>query len=72
MFGGELLMALAQGQRLRGLHETAGAVGVFLEIHVSLPRPMMAPVEQRVPDEAARLEPYMWERLSQFEEAGSA
>ena len=34
MFGGELLMALAQGQRLRGLHETAGAVGVFLEIHV--------------------------------------
>jgi hypothetical protein len=28
-----LLMALAQGERLGGLHETAGAVGVFLEIH---------------------------------------
>ena len=37
MFGGELLMALAQGQRLGGFHETAGAVGVFLEIHVSTP-----------------------------------
>ena len=33
MLGRELLMALAQGQRLRGLDETAGAVGVFLEIH---------------------------------------
>ncbi len=49
MFGGELLVALAQGQRLGGLHEPAGAVGVFLEIHVSLPRPMMAPVEKQVP-----------------------
>jgi hypothetical protein len=28
-------MALAQGQRLSGLNEPAGAVGVFLEIHVS-------------------------------------
>ena len=37
MFGGELLVALAQGQRLRGLHETAGAVGVFLDIHASTP-----------------------------------
>ena len=37
MLGGELLMALAQGQRLGGLHEAAGAVGVFLEIHVSTP-----------------------------------
>ena len=37
MFGGELLVALAQGQRLGGLHKTAGAVGVFLEIHGSTP-----------------------------------
>ena len=37
MLGGELLMALAQGQRLGGFHETAGAVGVFFEIHVSTP-----------------------------------
>ena len=37
MFGGELLVAFAQGQRLGGLHETAGAVGEFLEIHVSTP-----------------------------------
>jgi hypothetical protein len=29
-----LLVALAQGQRLCGLNETAGAVGEFLEIHV--------------------------------------
>ena len=50
MLGGELLVALAQGQRLRGLHESARAVGVFLEIHVSLPRPMMAPVEKQVPE----------------------
>jgi hypothetical protein len=28
-------MAFAQGQRLGGLNETAGAVGVFLEIHIS-------------------------------------
>ena len=33
MLGGELLMALAQGQRLRGLDEPASAVGVFLDIH---------------------------------------
>ena len=37
VFGGELLVALAQGQRLRGLHETARAVGEFLEIHSSTP-----------------------------------
>ena len=37
MLRGELLVALAQGQRLGGLHETAGAVGVFFEIHVSTP-----------------------------------
>ncbi len=37
MFGGELLVALAQGQRLRGLHESARAVGIFLEIHALTP-----------------------------------
>ena len=36
MVGGELLVALAKGQRLRGLHEAAGAVRVFLDVH-SLP-----------------------------------
>src|SRR5262249_57636715 len=35
VLGGELLVAFAQGQRLGGLNETAGAVGVFLEIHIS-------------------------------------
>ena len=30
----ELLLALAERQRLGGLNETAGAVRVFLEIHV--------------------------------------
>jgi hypothetical protein len=35
MLGSELLMALAQGQRLSGLNEPAGAVGVFLEIHIN-------------------------------------
>ena len=33
MFGSELLVALAQGQRLGRLDETAGAVRVFLDIH---------------------------------------
>ena len=33
MLGRELLMTLALRQRLCGLHEAAGAVGVFLEIH---------------------------------------
>jgi hypothetical protein len=33
MLGGKLLMAFAQGQRLRGLHETTSAVGVFFDIH---------------------------------------
>ena len=31
--GRELLVALAQRNGLRGLHETAGAVGILLEIH---------------------------------------
>ena len=42
MFGRELLMALAQRQRLRGLDEAARPFGVFLEIHTSLPRPNAA------------------------------
>ena len=41
MLGGELLMALAQGQGLGGLDETARAVGVFLDIHRSLPRALL-------------------------------
>ena len=36
MIGAELLVALAQSQALRGLHETLGAVGIFLEVHISL------------------------------------
>src|SRR5262249_28124886 len=35
MLGSELLMALAQGQRFSGLNEPAGAVRVFLDIHIS-------------------------------------
>src|SRR5262245_57742916 len=34
MLGRELLVALTHGQRLGGLDETAGAVRIFLEIHV--------------------------------------
>ena len=33
MFGGELLVSLALGERLGGLNETAAAVGIFLKIH---------------------------------------
>ena len=33
VFGGELLMPLAERIGLGGLHETAGAVGVILKIH---------------------------------------
>src|SRR5262245_12990377 len=36
MLGTELLMALAQGQGLRRLDETLGAVGILIEIHPSL------------------------------------
>ena len=36
MFGGKLLVALAQGKRLGRLDEAARPFGVFLEIHVSL------------------------------------
>ena len=42
VLGGELLMALAQREGLRGLDETARAVGVFLDIHASLPRAQAA------------------------------
>jgi hypothetical protein len=35
MLGCELLVTLAQRERLRGLNETAGTVRVFLEIHVN-------------------------------------
>ena len=34
VFGRKLLVSLALGERLRRLHETAAAVGIFLEIHV--------------------------------------
>ncbi len=37
MIGCELLMPFAQGERLCGLHETAGAVRVFLDIHPLTP-----------------------------------
>ena len=43
MLGRELLVALAQGQRLGGLNEAASAVRVFLEIHGLLPRPGLPP-----------------------------
>ena len=33
MFGGELLMAASQGQRLGGLDGLFGAVGVEFEVH---------------------------------------
>jgi hypothetical protein len=33
MLGSELLMALAQRQRLRGLDKAAGAVGELFEVH---------------------------------------
>ena len=36
VIGAELLVALAQRQALRRLHETLGAVGILLEIHASL------------------------------------
>ena len=44
MFGGKLLMALAKRERLRGLHETARTVGVFVDIHAPLPGPNAAPL----------------------------
>jgi hypothetical protein len=35
VLGRELLMALAQSQRLSGLNKSAGTVGIFLEVHFS-------------------------------------
>src|SRR5690606_16830221 len=49
MFGGELLVAFSQGQRLRRLHEALGAVGVFFEIHI-------VPLLARSPAQVARVE----------------
>ena len=37
MFGCELLVPLAQGERLRGLDETARTFGKFLKIHMRCP-----------------------------------
>ena len=68
MFGGKLLMAFAQGQRLRRLNKTAGAVRVFLEIHASLPRPIMAPETGR-PLLGSLPCLFMWVHFSRFEGA---
>jgi hypothetical protein len=38
MIGAELLVPFTKGQALRRLHETLGAVGVYLEIHDVPPR----------------------------------
>jgi hypothetical protein len=40
MFGGELRVSLALRERLGRLDETAAAVGIFLEVHVLIPRPI--------------------------------
>src|SRR5262245_53321841 len=58
MFGGKLLVAFPKGQRLRGLHKTAGAVGKFLEIHSQLLRPIR---RRKIPgpDQAARFQHYV-------------
>ena len=40
VLGRELLVSLAQRERLGGLDETAAAVGVFVEIHDLFPRPI--------------------------------
>jgi hypothetical protein len=40
VLGRELLVSLAQGERLGGLDETAAAVRVFVEIHGLFPRPI--------------------------------
>src|SRR5262249_14740203 len=45
MFGGKLVMAFPQSQRLCGLHETASAVGKLFEIHFLTPSAHMAPVK---------------------------
>jgi hypothetical protein len=52
-------VALAQGHRLRGLNEALGAVGVFLEIHVSTPSAHGGTGQITGPLKAARLMPYV-------------
>ena len=78
MLGGELLMALAQGEGLRGLDETASAVGVFLDIHQSLPPgPLEAPAMTDLDEASARTDvgkvPVVEKgvRLAQFATAGA-
>ena len=43
VLGRELLMPLAKRQRLRGLHEAARPLGVFLQVHSSTPSAQAAP-----------------------------
>ena len=59
MFGGELLVAFAQGQRLGRLHEPAGAVGELLEIHVLTPSAHDGAANMTGPFSAARLGHYV-------------
>ena len=47
VLGGELLVALAHGEGLGGLDESARTVGVFLEVHPLLPRPVPPPERRR-------------------------
>src|SRR3954469_17873820 len=56
MLGRELLMALAQRKRLRGLDEPARTVGVFLDIHASLPRAQTAAPGRRTSPERPPLQ----------------
>ena len=43
MFGRELLVSLADGERLGALHKTARPLGVFFHIHGSLPLSAKSP-----------------------------
>ena len=67
VFGGKLLMAFAQGQRLGGLHEPAGTVGEFLEIHFSTPSAHDG-AGNGGPRSGGPPSALMWVPLSQFEE----
>src|SRR5689334_22730349 len=49
MQGRELLVAVANGQRLRRLDETARTLGVFLNIHRLLPQPAAPPTNDTEP-----------------------
>ena len=62
MLGGELLVTLAQRQRLGGLNETARAVGVFFEIHASTPSAHDGTGKMNGSPKAARPS-FMWVRL---------